>query len=120
MRLRTGHGANDWTENDPGAFARLSEHSGGSIHGELVRGGPGDAERQRQQQRDHMRRYRAKPVDMNDYQKEHRWEGTPRCGAMMKQARQPCARALGHRREHKSAEAMEYQRQSRRVVRGVA
>lgn len=111
MRLRTGHNPSDWSENVPAA-ARLSGHGGSSIHGELVRGGESDADRARRQSREHMRRVRS--VDLNDYQREDRWDGKQRCGAMMKQAGMPCARMAGHRREHKSAEAMEYVRTRRR------
>lgn len=117
MRVRTGHGPQDWSDNLPGCHARITAHTGASIHGEIVRGGESEIDRQRRQQREHMRRFRSKPVDMNDYQRENRWEGLERCGKMMKQAKQPCARTAGHRRECKSAEAMEY---SRTIRTGVA
>lgn len=116
MRLRTGHGPSDWSDNQPGfnAYARtpgVGRHAGGGFAlaaGEHVQG-------ESRGHREYERR-RGKPVDMDDYTKENRWEGKPRCGVVMPQAGEPCARMMGHRNEHKTAYALAYQRTRRQAI----
>ena len=112
MRVRTGHKPSDWTDNDPGGHARVSGHTG-AYGGSFVQG---ESELDRRRRIERASRERNRTVDMSDYHREHRWDGKPRCGAMMRQAGQPCARMAGHTREHKTAEALEYSRLCRQKV----
>lgn len=105
-RVRTGHGPQDWSDPDDGRPALIS----GFYSGSLVVGNPTFPHGRR------TPRNRKKPVDMNDYHKESRWDGMPRCGVMMKQAKMPCVRTAGHSREHRTSEALEYNRDIRRAA----
>jgi hypothetical protein len=44
----------------------------------------------------------------------------PLCGAWLRNAKEPCARRAGHRGSHRSAWAMQYDRERHRQGRGVA
>jgi hypothetical protein len=86
-RLRTGHGPNDWSPPDEGVPASLS--GGAFLAGDLVRGEPGYAERERLRTaaKDNRRDFEPKPL----------------CGHIMPRLNVPCARKPGHKDKHFSA-----------------
>ena len=108
MRLRTGHGPADWTENAPGASPH--RHSGIVYGGSLIVG-ESEADRRRRWEKD-ARARRVRPEVVTYGTGANRWTKAPRCGAVNRYG--PCARMIDHRGSCSTAEAMEKERIRRR------
>lgn len=52
--------------------------------------------------------------------RRQRYDNAPRCGVMMRYAKEPCARLAGHKREHLTASKLENANLSRRSPRKAA
>ena len=108
MRIRTGHGPDDWHDEGPGVV------TSSVIRGSLVVGGDWTPARIRERldrrAADARRRTNAKKAI------RLRWDALPVCGAPVRFSTEPCARTAGHGNSHSTAATLAKATERRRAA----